>query len=159
MTDIFFITALALPPTAEKYLVDIQRAVLAGRGYPSALALPPVLPLSASPVSPSPEELKNIRRRRRSPFTLTGYGERKGFLFAAARTGDPSALLPGFYLADSGLRRRPMPSPADLPDLPSGMVRALRLAVFEIRLACGGNPWWRGVEWTVRSEDWIRLVP
>jgi hypothetical protein len=168
--DSFFITALALAPTAEKYLVDIQRTILARGGCPSAFALPPVRPLFSGARAPAPETLRAIRGQAQACFTFRGYALREGVLCAEPsvpaepapqiRESPPPAAepakrlcpLPGFYLADIA----ESPGCGHLPALPSFTVRTLRLLVMELAVF-PGTPWWRRTEWSILSEDWIKL--
>jgi hypothetical protein len=143
----FFLTALALAPTAQKDLVDIQRHILEKFRNPSALALLPVLPLFCGKAAPSAAELKAIRGRGLPRFSFAGYCLKGGILCAAARG------QAGFYLADWG--KEPA-LPEDLPGLPAYTVKTLRLLVMKAKTA--EEPfWWKRIEWEIVSEDWIKL--
>jgi hypothetical protein len=176
----FFMTALGLAPTAEKHLTDVQRRLCPL--LPSALALPPVLPLFSGVAPPSADVIAALRAQARPPFTFAGYLVREGVLCAApsadilgdvrsqdgqngagisAAAGFFSSGLPGFYLAaEEGAC-----APGDLPALPEFTVKALRLLVIKLGYgtdsrSSGERParaWWKAVQWEIVREAWIKL--
>jgi hypothetical protein len=175
----FFMTALGLAPTAEKHLTDVQRRLCPL--LPSALALPPVLPLFPGTAPPSAADIAALRAQARPPFTFAGYLVREGVLCAAPsvdislrgdaqgglqsgareRCGFFPPRLPGFYLAVGEDAR----APGELPALPAFTVKTLRLLVIKLRLGAGSPPlrkgparaWWKAVQWEIVSEAWIKL--
>jgi hypothetical protein len=157
--DSFFLTAFALAPTAEKDLADIQKSLFALYGCPSAFALPPLWPLFSGRSEPPREKLMRLRKQNRPRFCFCGYARRGTILFADCAPLDPVPVpalweLPGFYLADMqapGAWERNL-----LPALPAYTVKTLRLIVMKVIAA--KDPWWRGLEWSLISEDWIKLA-
>ena len=168
----FFLTALSLAPTTEKELVDIQRNIFSLYKCPSALALPPVLPLFSSKNKPQEKIIKNILHLDCSPFSFQRYGLHNSILCAAIDISiqlpvpeeneikTPLEQLPGFYLADfsasSGLPREKQLQIQNLPQLPDSAVRTLRLLVIELNISSDSS-WWKETKWIVCFEDWIKL--
>jgi hypothetical protein len=147
----FFLTALALAPTAEKDLSDIQSFIFEKFHCPSALALPPVLPLFCAWATPQTELLKAIKKRGWKRFSFEGCFRLGGILCAQARPLSGA----GFYLADCETAPGP---PENIPPPPTYTVKTLRLVVMEMKTA--RSPfWWESVEWRTTFEDWIKLEP
>jgi hypothetical protein len=174
MNPALCLTALALAPTAEKELMDIQRKVF--HLSPSALALPPLRALRLDAAPPPPESLAAFRQTGGCAFRFTGYGQEENILFAAmppalpqthafaASTENSPAYTSfaaltrreGFYIAGLNGIQPAQFACEELPPLPAFLVRTLRLLTLEILIAPAPS-WWRGIEWTVVSEDWIKL--
>jgi hypothetical protein len=147
----FFLTALALAPTAEKDLTDIQRFIFEKFHCPSALALPPVLPLFCTQAAPRTELLKTIKKSGWKRFSFAGCARQGGILCVQARP----LGCPGFYLADC---ENPPTAPRHIPSPPTYTVKTLRLVVMEMKTARTAF-WWEKVEWQTTFEDWIKLEP
>ncbi|MDR1933085.1 MAG: hypothetical protein LBQ57_09740 [Spirochaetales bacterium] len=153
----FFLTALALAPTAEKDLTDIQRSLFAARRCPSAFALPPVQPLFSGRREPGRELLAAIRKQGWPCFRFQAYALRGTILCARPHPEGPAA---DFYLAD--LQTTEPPDANSLPALPAGAIKTLRLIVMEItpqgEASIPAAPWRRGLRWRILHEDWIKLM-
>ena len=172
MNAIVYITALALSEAAEKELSGRQKAIFARWKLPSALALPPVLPLFSAAVPPAAGLLRRIRALPWKTSAFSGYGRKGPILYAAAdfggvppeilraaeAAGADAGFLPpfpsGFYLADAGEAEADL---SEIPSPPAGKIRRLRLQLIEVEPREEKAPWWYAVEWTVKSEEWIKL--
>ncbi|GEM_PF-2515344 len=178
-----YVTALALPATREKELVDLQRAALSRWSLPSALAFPPVMPLAVSRRPPEDGFFRGLRRAPWKTAAVRGCERFGPLLLAAADFGSlppaaapsgapdlrpfapeeawdpapfPPAPLPGFYIADLGSAEADI---GEIPPPPGGLIRALRLLVLEVFFAPAPGPWWRAVRWETQREEWIKLRP
>ena len=165
----FFITALALAPTAEKDLVDIQRHICEKSHCPAALALPPVWPLFREASPPDAARRKAIRGEKLPRLCFAEYRMRGNILCAAPSApalycdveksgadGQFPPRLPGFYLADTGSSGFLQENLYSLPPLPAYTVKALRLIVMEVITA--QSVWWKAVSWKLISEEWVKLL-
>ncbi len=167
-----YLAAFALPPTREKDLTDRQKAVLARWGLPSALSLPPIMPLAASAEAPEEDFLSAVRAAPWKEAVFGGYLKHGSLILAAADFGRPPPFLPpaaapsreapgfpapplpGFYIACAG---DAAVDTAEIPVLPGGTIRTLRLQVLEVFFHPEPARWWRAVRWTVTREEWIKL--
>lgn len=108
------------------------------------------------------------------PFTFAGYRIQGPCIFAAVEgtsgtgmgyTADkkakdfPFPVFPGFYLAYRGSDRPEDPDLSLLQPLPLPPVRVVRHLEIHILVKDGYKDWWRGVEWEVLSERYVKLDP
>jgi len=164
-----YLTALGASPTLEAELVDLQRSILASTGRVSALALPPVLPLSFASRMPESETLETFRSEGLPALSFGSCSAGEGTIrlgvlpsgyAAEARErlpeNDLSAglfVLPsGFYLAAA--ETKAVFSAASVRP-PEARIRVARLLVLRIE-AAEGESWWKSVNVETVFEGWMK---
>jgi|GEM_PF-2280045 len=169
MENLFFV-CIALSPTQEAKLMEVQRACFQLCHHPSSYALPPVLPIAChkSFEKAHREWERNCLPNEWSPFVLSSV-----FRIGNILIGGPTPLckasnppdeldslgleafpyLGGFYLSAID----PLSSLPSLPELPRVPVRVVRIQVLRITSVDPRGAWWRGIEWVIEEEKWVKL--
>jgi hypothetical protein len=172
MKDLFFL-CISLSPTQEAKLMEVQRSCFSLYRHPSSYALPPILPVACfrSLEEARGEWKTNTLLKDWKPFVLSTLF-RVGNILAAGPTPLPRSSFPkdsleshssglrafpylgGFYISeiDPGAPLTPF---EDFPRIP---VRVVRFQVLRIASMDPEGKWWKGIEWTLEEEKWMKLA-
>ncbi len=184
MENLFFL-CIALSPTQESKLMEVQRACFLRYHHPSSYALPPVLPIAchhyledAFQAWKTTTFLKDWR-----PFVLSGVSRVGNILVAGPtpilRDGstrfDPSPLGQSFspdscytphtekidtFASLGGFYIsliEPLSTIEPFCEFPLITVRVVRFQVLRIASTDLQGSWWKEIEWTIEKERWIKF--
>jgi len=172
MKDLFFL-CISLSPTQEAKLMEVQRSCFSLYRHPSSYALPPIFPVACfqSLEEARGEWKTNTLLKDGKPFVLSNLF-RVGNILAAGPTSLPRSFVPtdSFESRYSGLGAFPclggfyiseidrLSSLAPFEGFPRIPVRVVRFQVLRISSRDPYGKWWRGIEWSIEEEKWIKFT-
>jgi hypothetical protein len=166
------LVAIIAPGSVEAGIGKVQAAIFEEHGFLSAVALPPMIPVTFLPQGTAATQLlHDLERGVRAPWRMRTAGiawEQDALYFRVSSDGmwqslrerapaQPSPLFPvaeGFY---SGcIEAEPSQRPLIKPSVPELSFSSAALAVLRISSPRGLDGWWREVTWEYEEQRPLR---